>query len=135
MKPLFLDTGFIIALEALDDQYHKTAVEYWRNLVKSLPQLVTTSYVFNEVVTFFNCRNQHAKAIEIGNRLLNSRAIRFIRVDKTLFHESWRYFEQHADKSYSLTDCLSFIVMERLGIGASLTFDKHFAQARFKTLP
>ena len=135
MKTLFLDTGYIIALETSDDQHHEAAVEHWRGLVKSLPQLVTTSYVFDEVVTFFNSRNRHAKAVEIGNRLLNSRSVRFIHVDESLFHESWFYFEQHKDKSYSLTDCVSFVVMKRLGIGTSLAFDKHFVQARFETLP
>ena len=32
--------------------------------------LVTTSYVIDETVTFFNSRNLHAKAVEIGERLL-----------------------------------------------------------------
>lgn len=43
--------------------------------------------------------------------------------------------QHHKDKSYSFTDCLSFLVMERLGIQQVLTFDKHFIQAGFKVLP
>jgi predicted nucleic acid-binding protein len=70
MKTLFMDTGYIIALEAADDKNHKAAVRNWRNLTKSLPLLVTTTYVFDEVVTFFNNRNRHAKAVEIGERLM-----------------------------------------------------------------
>jgi len=64
---VFLDTGYVIALEAADDQYHDAAVQHWRGLTNQLPPLVTTSYVFDEVVTFFNSRNRHAKASEIGN--------------------------------------------------------------------
>jgi len=41
MKTLFMDTGYIIALEASDDKNHKAAVRHWRNLTKSLPLLVT----------------------------------------------------------------------------------------------
>jgi len=49
---VFLDTGYVIALEAADDQYHDAAVQHWRGLSTQLPPLVTTSYVFDEVVTF-----------------------------------------------------------------------------------
>ncbi len=43
MKRLFLDTGYLIALEAADDQHHKEALAHWQTLNKSLPLLVTTS--------------------------------------------------------------------------------------------
>ena len=51
MTSVFLDTGYVIALEAADDQYHDAAVQHWRGLTTQLPPLVTTSYVFDEVVT------------------------------------------------------------------------------------
>lgn len=135
MNPRFLDTGYVIALETSDDQHHKTALQHWSDLAKSLPQLVITSYVFNEIVTFFNSRNHHQKAVEIGNRLLSSPSVQLVHVDEPLFREGWHYLEQHSDKSYSLTDCISFVVKKRLGITTALTFDKHFVQARFDTLP
>jgi hypothetical protein len=43
MKGLFLDTGYIIALEAVDDQYHESALKHWQGLTASLPSLITTS--------------------------------------------------------------------------------------------
>jgi uncharacterized protein len=135
MRKLFLDTGYLIALEASDDQHHKAALGHWKNLGKPLPGLITTSYVFDEVVTFFNCRHRHAKAVEIGNVLLESPSVGIIHIDEALFHETWRYFIQHSDKSYSLTDCASFVVMKRLRIRTALTFDKHFAQAGFEQRP
>jgi len=135
MTPLFLDTSYIIALEAVDDQHHEDSYKHWQSLITSLPPVVTTSYVFDEIVTFFNSRNQHTKAVEVGNRLMSSPSIQFINVDEALFYKAWRYFKQHTDKSYSLTDCISFLIMGRLGIKKALTFDKHFAQAGFKKLP
>lgn len=44
-------------------------------------------------------------------------------------------FEKYKDKSYSLTDCLSFIIMEKQGITTALTLDRHFVQAGFQILP
>ncbi len=63
MSTVFLDTGYLIALELGSDQNHEAAAEHWRKIKESLPHLTTTSYVFNEVVTFFNSRGHHAKAI------------------------------------------------------------------------
>ena len=135
MKALFLDTGYVIALEAVDDQHHLDADKHWSNLLKALPPLVTTTYVINEVATFFNRRNRHAKAVEIVNRLISSSSVQLIHVGEKLFDQSWEYFKKHPDKMYSLTDCISFVTMEEMGIEAALTFDRHFIQAGFKKLP
>jgi predicted nucleic acid-binding protein len=135
MNPVFLDTGYIIALEAADDQYHKAALKHWQSLSSSLPEIVTTSYILDEVVTFFNSRNQHAKAVELGKRLISSSSVQLIHVNESLFFEAWQYFEQFSDKSYSLTDCISFVLMEQLKIRTALTFDNHFVQAGFERLP
>jgi predicted nucleic acid-binding protein len=135
VTPVFLDTGYVIALEAQDDQRHAEALQHWTQLSARLPPLVTTSYVFDELVTFFNSRNRHAKAIEVGSRLLTSPTVQLVHVDQPLFYSAWRYFAQHADKSYSLTDCISFLVMKQRGIRTALAFDKHFLQAGFEKLP
>jgi predicted nucleic acid-binding protein len=135
MKKVLLDTSYLIALGAADDQHHKAALAHWHDLSKDLPPLITTSYVFDETVTFFNSRNRHAKAVEIGKILLESPSITLIHIDKSLFEEAWRYFAQHKDKTYSLTDCSSFVVMKRLRIRTAFTFDNHFIQAGFKKSP
>lgn len=109
MTVLFVNTSFGIALELADDQHHDLAGQYWQSLVTSKPNLVTTSYIFDEIVTFFNSRNRHDKAVEVGNRFLTSTAIQLIQVDEDLFLEGWNYFQKHGDKSYSLTDCISFL--------------------------
>jgi predicted nucleic acid-binding protein len=135
MEPYFLDAGYIIALEATDDQNHQAALEHWQNFLKNISPLVTTSYVFDEIVTFFNSRKRHPKAVEIGNNLLNSDLIELIQVDERLFQEGWEFFQKHQDKSYSLTDCISFVVMTEHEIHKALTFDKHFSQAGFEKIP
>ena len=134
MTALFLDTSFMLALELVDEQYHDRAIECWRGLGRST-ELVTTSYVFDEIVTFFNSRNRHDKAIKVGDRLLSSSVVELIQVDRALFLEAWQYFKKHSDKSYSLTDCISFLVMTRLDLQSALSLDRHFVQAGFQKLP
>jgi len=135
MTSLFLDANFVIALGISDDQHHQEAGQYWTTLIQTSFSLVTTSYVLDEVVTFLNRRRQHDKALQAGNNLMSASHIQMIHVDEVLFYEGWEYFAQHADKTFSLTDCISFVLMRRLGIKEALTFDKHFTQAGFKKLP
>jgi len=135
MNSMFLDTGYVLALELSNDQNHRASLKHWHGLSRRLPPLVTTSYVFDEVVTYFNSRGYHSKAVEVGNRLLMSPSVQCLQVDESLFREGWSYFQQHRDKDYSLTDCISFIVMKRLKIETAFAFDRHFVQAGFKKLP
>ncbi len=137
MASFFLDASYIIALEIADDQNHAhaAALQHWQCLRSTAPQLITTSYVFDEIVTFFNSRNRHSKAVEIGNQLLESPSVQLIPVDETLFFQGWQFFQKYTDKSYSLTDSISFLVMQQRQISQALTFDKHFVQAGFTKLP
>lgn len=135
MTPLFLDTGFLIALESRDDQHHAAATGFWATFQATPAPLVTTSYVFDEVVTYFNSRGHHGKAVEIGRQLLASPAIQFVTINDELLREAWAYFQRHHDKRYSLTDCLSFVVMRKMKLKVALTFDQHFVQAGFERKP
>jgi len=135
MTPLFLDANVVIALEISDDQHHHEAEVYWKTLLETSFALVTTSYVLDEIVTFLNRKRHHDKAVKVGNNLLNASHIQLIHIDEPLFYEGWQFFEQHSDKTYSLTDCISFVLMKRLGISEALTFDKHFGQSGFSKLP
>lgn len=45
------------------------------------------------------------------------------------------YFAERPDKRFSLTDCISFVLMGLRGITDALAFDAHFARAGFRTLP
>lgn len=113
---IFVDTSYIIALEASDDQHHKKAKDHWANIIEQDPMLIATYYIFDELITFFNSRAHHAKAVEIGERLLQSPGIECLPVDKALFEKSWSSFKKYSDKRFSFTDCISFEVMRNRNI-------------------
>ncbi|MEM6326100.1 MAG: type II toxin-antitoxin system VapC family toxin [Bacteroidota bacterium] len=131
---VFLDTGFLIALADASDQHHRAAVAYWTE-ARPLPKILTTSFVLDEVATFLNSRGFHAKAIDVVDRLQASPRVQIVHPDEDLFGAAWEYFRSRPDKRYSLTDCLSFIVMSAEGLQDALAFDAHFEQAGFVRHP
>lgn len=135
MTPLFLDTGFILALEDADDQHHKKARTCWAAYCARPQPLVTTSYIFDETVTLIAKRMDHGRACDVARRLRTSPSVTFVHVNESDFDAAWQWFERFDDKGFSFTDCVSFAVMKRLKIKAALTFDKHFAQAGFEKKP
>ncbi len=88
----FLDTSYILALEIKNEDAHQQVSQNWAALAKFKPFLITTTYIFDEVVTFFNSRKLHYKAVEVGNRLLESADIESIQIDQTLFNQGWQFF-------------------------------------------
>jgi uncharacterized protein len=50
------------------------------------------------------------------------------------FEKALGRYQAMSDKSWSLTDCASFLLMEAENIRAALTHDRHFLQAGFETL-
>lgn len=132
----FLDTGYLLALERRTDQNHRTALKHWRSLQQgSGLQLVSTTYVFDETITYLNSRGLHASAVKVGKRLLASPSVELVHVGEDLFRKAFDLLERRPDKRYSLTDCVSFVVMRERGIATALAFDRHFEQEGFAKEP
>jgi len=51
-----------------------------------------------------------------------------------LFERGLNLYRQRPDKDWSLTDCISFVVMREHGVTKALTADRHFEQAGFAIL-
>jgi predicted nucleic acid-binding protein len=51
-----------------------------------------------------------------------------------LFQRGVELFRARPDKEWSLTDCISFVVMTEKGLSEALTGDRHFEQAGFHAL-
>ncbi len=100
-----------------------------------MPSLTTTSYIVDEVVTFFNVRGQHGKAVELGEVLLSSPSVRMVHVGEDLLGRALDLLRGRPDKRYSLTDCVSFVVMRERGIATAFAFDRHFEQEGFVREP
>ncbi len=142
MQEVFLDAGYVIALEFGRDQNHGAALGHWRARIGTRragrtpqPRLVTTTYVFDEVVTYLNARGLHASAVKVGRRLRESPSVELVGVSDDLFEKGFSLFVSRPDKRYSLTDCVSFALMRERDVTIASFFDRHFEQEGFTREP
>lgn len=132
MNRVFVDTSAWYAFARADDPDHeevKAALERWEG------RLLTSNFVFDEVVTLALSRLGHRHAVAIGRALRDGAVAEFVRATAEDEGEAWRFFARRADKGYSFTDCVSFSIMRRLRIESAVTTDRHFAQAGFRAEP
>jgi hypothetical protein len=61
-------------------------------------------------------------------------ATKIVRCDSKWFRRGLDHFSSRLDKEWSLTDCISFVVMEANRLTEALTDDHHFEQAGFAIL-
>jgi predicted nucleic acid-binding protein len=72
--------------------------------------------------------------IALYRAIVNHPRFKIIPADIRLFQRGVDLFEQRPDKEWSLTDCISFIVMGDEDLTEALTGDRHFEQAGFVPL-
>lgn len=131
MSDVFVDTSFLIALVINDDAHHVRALNC-QNLVQG--SLVTTEYVLMEFVDALSRPSHRLLAVSTVGVFRNRGGARVIPATSSLMDDGIRFFEKHKDKAWSLTDCISFVVMKQVGVFDALTSDHHFEQAGFRAM-
>jgi len=131
---LFLDTGYVIARFNRRDQYHASA----RKLAGAITvarELWTTDAVLLEVSSAFSHPDHRSIAITIWDEFHGGdRRCRTCEAAGSQLEQAVALFRERVDKAWSLTDCLSFVVMKEQHLVDALTTDQHFTQAGFRAL-
>ena len=132
MDRIFVDTGAWYAFFNRGDADHEAVAAV---LMEWEGRLVTSDYVFDELVTLIRIRVGHGPAREAGNMLRSEDLARVVAVDQVDRTAAWRRFAREADKRCSFTDCTSFALMKRLAIPQAAAVDADFRRAGFQVLP
>lgn len=130
MIKIFVDTSGIVAAMNAKDSHHKKAKEIFFNLITKQYTLIITNYIRAETHALLINRASHEAALKFLNE--KSWIIEWIRPEDEL--EAIELINHYTDKSFSLTDATSFVIMKRLKIDTAITFDQHFIQYGFKIL-
>ncbi|MBI1783748.1 type II toxin-antitoxin system VapC family toxin, partial [Candidatus Sumerlaeota bacterium] len=87
-----------------------------------------------ELVDPFSSMEKRVKLHKVLNSILTNPNLEIVPPSRELFEAGLDLHCRRDDKSWSLTDCISFIVMERYELTDALTRDHHLRQAGFNTL-
>lgn len=131
MTPCFGDTFFFLALLVEGDEAHERAVQVVRDLKRDL---YTTTWVLTEVgdgISAATTRGTFGPFLEF---LRSHAKVVIVPTTDDLFDRGVDLYAKRPDKDWSLTDCISFVVMRERGIAEALTGDHHFEQAGFAAL-
>ena len=128
---IFVDTGFFLALAQERDALHQRAVA-WAGCCSE--RLLVTEFVLLELVNSLSAPIDRGKAHAMVNAIRSSGAYEVIAIDSHLFDAGLQLHAARPDKEWSLTDCISFVVMDGRKISRALAYDHHFEQAGFEAL-
>lgn len=77
-------------------------------------------------------RIDRRSAVQTNDELRHGADACVVELTPALFEAAFDLYRRHADKQWGLVDCVSFVVMHRMGLTTALAFDQHFVQAGFQ---
>jgi len=131
---IFLDTSGLIALSDEKDINHNRAKTYLKGKVQGGARFVVGKNILAEYIDGVTKRVSKEKAIEELDRIMNSKLLVIESFSESDWDKALRYFRKYHDHRIDLTDCLSFVIMERLDLKIAFTFDNDFKTHGFDVL-
>lgn len=131
MSPCFGDTSFFLAALIPDDVCHASA-RRWAEANRDT--IVTTEYVLVEVGNYLSPPPTRRLFGAFLQSLTSDPRLELVAASTALLERGATLYGSRGDKGWSLTDCISFVLMRERGLTKALTADRHFEQAGFVAL-
>ena len=131
MRRVFADSYYFFAMGNVRDPAHARTVEFNRSFVG---RLVTTGWIVVELGDGMAHPPQRPIFLRLAEQLRTDPDVVYVPCAERLLVSGLDLFRRRTDKGWSLTDCISFVVMQEYGLTEALTGDHHFEQAGFTAL-
>lgn len=131
MNLVFADAFYYFALLNPEDEMHAAARDFTAGFAGTM---VTTAWVLTEVGDGLARVPNRPLYLQLVSGLRTDPDVIIVPPDAELFEKGLSLYAQRPDKDWSLTDCISFIVMTQERIADALTGDHHFEQAGFTAI-
>ncbi|MDB9525077.1 PIN domain-containing protein [Oscillatoria sp. CS-180] len=126
---MLLDTSGLLCYIHRDEPQHQKAVQLMSG---DGNRLLTHSHVLSELIALALVRRfPRTKVLEFVVDLVDNPDIETVWVDESLHRKAMQLLTARQDKTYSLCDAVSFILMHQRGMNNALTTDRHFEQEGF----
>ncbi len=129
MSDIFVDTSAFFALANLADRHHREAVAAYQATVRQ-DDLKTSDHVIVETWYLLRSRLGRAAAMAFWDGL-DRGVVTILGVTAQDFQRGRALAQEWPDQAFSIVDCTSFALMERLDIRQAFAFDRHFQIMRF----
>ena len=123
---VFIDSSVWFAAAVPRDHENARA----KTILRATTDQVTTDHVVIETWLLLNSRYDHRAAERFWDSA-RSGTVRVERPNASDFDAAWAIAQAFSDQEFSIVDCTSFALMERLGITKAASFDTHFAIYRY----
>jgi predicted nucleic acid-binding protein len=123
----FADSFYWIAMLDPRDPHHEWAIN-----LSLPPRLVTSRPVLIEVMDALCGLRTRTLVSRFWHDCRKLERLEIAPVDERLVERAAELFSLRLDKTWSLTDCISFTIMSDFAISLALTGDHHFTQAGFQ---
>ena len=130
---MFVDTSAFYALLDGDDAEHSRALKVWEGKPPGEGGLATTNYVVLESMALLQSRLGMPAVRGFRDAILP--LVRIEWIDEVVHAQAVSAFIAADRRGLSLVDLSSFETIRRLGIRSVFTFDRHFRQHGFETVP
>ena len=128
---MLLDTSGLLCLHHWAEPFHTQARAAYRKARVRL----THGYILAEFVALAHARRfPGLAALAFVADLVDDPDIEIVWVDEPLHREALSLLFARPDKTYSLCDAVSFVVMRQRDIDNALATDHHFEQEGFRRL-
>ena len=128
---MLLHTSGLFCLVDRDEPEHNVAVSVYAGA----GQRLIHNYILAEFVSLAQTRGlARSLALGFSEDVLTDQSLEVVWVDFQLHRLALELLQDRRDKSYSLCDAVSFVIMRERKISEALTTDRHFAQEGFLRL-
>ena len=120
MNERFADSFVFLAMLNRLDRRHAEAVAA---LDRDRDPLVTTAWVLTELADGLCAVRSRAAFVALEEKLRNDKRVTIVPPENRIYDAGLELYKQRSDKDWSLTDCISFLVMRQRNITEALTGD------------
>jgi len=131
---VFVDTVAWLALVNKSEDLHDTARTVRDQLIQQKAKLITTDFVVVEIANSLARLSLRGLARKLIDFIRTSDTVELVTITPELFEKAYQLYSARDDKEWGLTDCTSFVVMEKMRMNRAFTADRHFEQAGFTVL-
>jgi uncharacterized protein len=134
MTRVFADAGYWIALLNPKDSLHAKAKHV--STILGRTRIITSEVVLAEVLNAFANKGEVLRraACSLVDKIGSNPNAEVVPMTSSAFIQALVRYRSRVDKTWRVTDCMSFLIMEQKGITDALSGDRDFQQAGFNAL-